>query len=181
MGDSKNKGNKDNDQYIHLGSGSQQSANSQEVGAMAQLHKRMSFLNPWRNREEGSDSGTADLRAGEHSGGGWSGVGWRAEHSAGEMPGRSQSPVGSSAKKRSRVKEHRSVLAVKKRRVGTALPASYKGSYKLEDSYSSSDESGQEDRRPKAAAAEVISLSLSIYITCYRLSQFQPRSTSQTH
>ena len=123
------------------GSGSQQSGNSQESG-LAQLHQRLSFLNPWRNKDDGSDSGTADMRGVDTSPGN---VGF-------DLPGRSTSPVGS-AKKRSRAKDPRATSSAKRRRIGLPLTAgSYKGSYKMEDSFSSSDESGQDDERAKAAA-----------------------------
>jgi hypothetical protein len=54
-----------------------------------------------------------------------------------------------SARKRARPKEPQGGAGGKRRRVGAA--ASFKGSYKLEDSYSSSDESGPEDVRARAA------------------------------
>lgn len=121
------------------GSGSQQSGNSQESG-LAQLHHRLAFLNPWRNKDDGSDSGTADMR----------GVDTSPGKAGFDLPGRSTSPVGS-AKKRTRAKDPRVTSSAKRRRIG--LPAgSYKGSYKMEDSFSSSDESGQDDERAKAAA-----------------------------
>ena len=128
------------------GSGSQQSANSQDNG-IAQLHRRLSFLNPWRNKEDGSDSGTADLRGAENS-----------PQGSAEIPGRSTSPIGS-ARKRARVREHRTLMpsSGKRRRLG-APALSYKGSYKM-DSDSSSDESGHDEgktaRKPVAALMEV--------------------------
>jgi len=123
------------------GSGSQQSANSQESG-LAQLHHRLAFLNPWRNKDDGSDSGTADMR----------GVDTSPGKAGFDLPGRSTSPVGS-AKKRTRGKDPRTTSSAKRRRIGLPLATgSYKGSYKMEDSFSSSDESGQDDERAKAAA-----------------------------
>ena len=69
-----------------------------------------------------------------------------------DLPGRSTSPVGS-AKKRTRTKDPRSNSSAKRRRIGLPIAAgSYKGSYKMDDSFSSSDESGQDDDRAKAAA-----------------------------
>ena len=69
-----------------------------------------------------------------------------------DLPGRSTSPVGS-AKKRTRSKDPRATSSAKRRRIGLPMAAgSYKGSYKMEDSFSSSDESGQDDERAKAAA-----------------------------
>ena len=70
-----------------------------------------------------------------------------------DLPGRSTSPVGS-ARKRARSKDPRGSSSAKKRRM-TGLPmapGSYKGAYKMEDSFSSSDESGQDEERGKAAA-----------------------------
>ena len=127
--------------YLCKGSGSQQSGNSQESG-LAQLHHRLAFLNPWRNKDDGSDSGTADMR----------GVDTSPGKGGFDLPGRSTSPVGS-AMKRTRAKEPRGNSSAKRRRIGLPVAAgSYKGSYKMEDSFSSSDESGQEEERAKAAA-----------------------------
>ena len=127
--------------YLCKGSGSQQSGNSQESG-LAQLHHRLAFLNPWRNKDDGSDSGTADMR----------GVDTSPGKGGFDLPGRSTSPVGS-ATKRTRAKEPRGNSSAKRRRMGLPVAAgSYKGSYKMEDSFSSSDESGQEEERAKAAA-----------------------------
>jgi len=55
--------------------------------------------------------------------------------------------------KRTRAKEPRGNSSAKRRRIGLPVAAgSFKGSYKMEDSFSSSDESGQEEERAKAAA-----------------------------
>lgn len=133
------------------GSGSQQSANSNEWG-IAQIHRRLSQLNPWRGKEDGSDSGTADLRGADNS-----------PHGTDKIPGRNTSSMGS-AKKRSRPKEHRDRpnSAAKKRRL--EVGGSFKGSYKYEDSYSSSDESGQDEDRARAAE-QVKSISTEKHLT----------------
>merc|ERR1712062_911302 len=70
-----------------------------------------------------------------------------------DLPGRSTSPVGS-ARKRARSKDPRGSSSAKKRRmIGLPMaPGSYRGAYKMEDSFSSSDESGQDEERGKAAA-----------------------------
>ena len=117
------------------GSGSQQSANSQESG-LAQMHQRFTFLNPWRNKDDGSDSGTADMRG--------------VDRTPEGAQGRSTSPVGS-AKKRPRARDPRASSGGKRRRLAMPAP-SFKGSYKMDDSFSSSDESGQDDGRARAAA-----------------------------
>jgi len=128
------------------GSGSQQSGNSQESSGLAQIHRGLAFLNPWRNervKDDGSDSGTADMRGLDTSPG----------KGGFDLPGRSTSPVGS-ARKRARSKDPRGSSSAKKRRmIGLPMaPGSYKGAYKMEDSFSSSDESGQDEERGKAAA-----------------------------
>ena len=94
-------------------------------------------------KDDGSDSGTADMRGLDTSPG----------KSGFDLPGRSTSPVGS-ARKRARSKDPRGSSSAKKRRmIGLPMaPGSYKGAYKMEDSFSSSDESGQDEERGKAAA-----------------------------
>ena len=94
-------------------------------------------------KDDGSDSGTADMRGLDTSPG----------KGGFDLPGRSTSPVGS-ARKRARSKDPRGSSSAKKRRmIGLPMaPGSYKGAYKMEDSFSSSDESGQDEERGKAAA-----------------------------
>merc|ERR1719369_1021145 len=66
-------------------------------------------------------------------------------------------------RKRTRSKEHRMMGSTKRRKfAGT----SFKGSYKYDDSYSSSDESGQEDNRREKSLPEVKSVSTEKHLTC---------------
>ena len=99
-------------------------------------------------KDDGSDSGTADMRGLDTSPG----------KGGFDLPGRSTSPVGS-ARKRARSKDPRGSSSAKKRRmIGLPMaPGSYKGAYKMEDSFSSSDESGQDEERGKAAAGVRVS------------------------
>lgn len=148
MGSSGCGSNKSNGTPNSTSSGvsSQQSGNSQESG-IAQIHRRLGLLNPWRNKEDGSDSGTADLRGADGSPAGGE-----------DIAGRNTSSAGGS-KKRSRPKEHRTSSAGKRRKMmgPSGMGDSYKGSYKYEDSYSSSDESGPEEGMGRAAEVKSVS------------------------
>jgi len=115
------------------GSGSQNSFSNNSQGSRAnKMTNRFSFfnLNPWRN--EGSDSGTADMNADNSPAN--SKTKKVAEHSP---------PSGSKdSRKRPRMMDKPSSL--KRRKIEVGNPGkSWKGSYK-DDSYSSSDESGNE-------------------------------------
>jgi len=114
------------------GSGSQNSLSnkSQEVGTN-NLSKRFSFfnLNPWRNAED-SDSGTADMNA---------------ENSPANSKNKKTEYTPSSGSKdcRKRPRQFEKPSNLKRRKVDGTSSGNWKASYK-NDSYSSSDESGNE-------------------------------------
>eukprot|EP00090_Calanus_glacialis_P008679 TRINITY_DN17039_c0_g1_i1.p1 TRINITY_DN17039_c0_g1~~TRINITY_DN17039_c0_g1_i1.p1 ORF type:complete len:960 (-),score=170.98 TRINITY_DN17039_c0_g1_i1:174-3053(-) len=111
------------------GSGSQNSySNNSQASGANNMAKRFSFfgLNPWRNNED-SDSGTADMHA-ENSPA--NSKTKKVEHS----------PPSGSKDSRKRPRQFEKPPSMKRRKVDGN---SWKGSYK-DDSYSSSDESGNE-------------------------------------
>jgi len=111
------------------GSGSQNSDSHNSQGSRTNnITKRFSFfgLNPWRN--EDSDSGTADMNA---------------ENSPANKS-KKNSPPSDSKDSRKRPRHIEKPSSLKRRKIDTSkLGNSWPGSYK-EDSYSSSDESGNE-------------------------------------
>merc|ERR1719481_1845671 len=143
------------------GSGSQQSLASQESG-IANIHRRLSFLNPWRNND--SDSGTADMHPPpDMTPSSKAQAGLNKDCSTPPQGHGSLQASGMANRKRTRPKEHRTMGSAKRRRfAGT----SFKGSYKYDDSYSSSDESGQEDNRREKFLPEVKSVSTEKHLTC---------------
>ena len=115
------------------GSGSQNSFSNNSQGSAANnMTKRFSFfnLNPWRNND--SDSGTADMNA---------------ENSPANSNSKNVvefSPASGSKESRKRPRMNEKPPSLKRRKVDISNPGkSWKGSYK-DDSYSSSDESGNE-------------------------------------
>jgi len=125
------------------GSGSQNSFSNNSQGSAANnMTKRFSFFNlhPWRNND--SDSGTADMNA---------------ENSPANSKTKNMiehSPASGSKESRKRPRMNEKPPSLKRRKVDVGPGKSWKGSYK-DDSYSSSDESGNEAANVAAQAKSI--------------------------